>query len=384
MNFFGNLFGGSRKEKTVIGIDIGSSAIKIVQLSKKKGKAVLNTYGAISLGPYANEEVGKATSLSEGKLIVALNDILKEAKTTTKNVGMAISFNSSLMTVIELPSASEVHLKEIIPLEAKKYVPVPLSEVSLDWSVVSKEKEEESAVQSVIPKDQLNPLQSKRSEILKERTKAETIKVLIVAIHNDIIKKFGNIVTGASLIADFFEIEIFSTMRSVLEHDQGPSMIMDVGAASTKLYVVEKGNVLNSHTINRGSQDITASVSRALGISLKEAEILKRTKGLNSRDNMDLYNAIFITLDYVFSETIKILRSYKEKNNKILNKVILVGGGASMRGFAEAATVNLQVEAISGNSFSKVEAPAFVLEILKNNGPEFAVAVGAALRGLEE
>ncbi|MEK7552314.1 MAG: pilus assembly protein PilM [Patescibacteria group bacterium] len=382
MGLFGNLFGGSKKENTVIGIDIGSSAIKVVQLSKKKGKAVLDTYGAISLGPYAGEEVGKATSLSEGKLIMALNDILKEAKTTTKNVGMAISFNSSLMTVIELPSASEVHLKEIIPLEAKKYVPVPLSEVSLDWSVVSKDKDEEK-VEDVDLKDKLNALQSKRSEILKERTKAEVIKVLIVAIHNDIIRKFENIVRGASLLADFFEIEIFSTLRSVLEHDQGPTMIMDVGAASTKLYVVEKGNVLNSHTVSRGSQDITASISRALGISLKEAEILKRTKGLSSREP-DLYNAIFITLDYIFSETSKILKSYKEKNNKILNKVVLVGGGASMKGFAEAATVNLEVEAVSGNSFSKVEAPTFVLEILKNNGPEFAVAVGAALRGLEE
>ena len=159
---------------------------------------------------------------------------------------------------------------------------------------------------------------------------------------------------------------------------------MDVGAASTKLYVVEGGNVLNSHTINRGSQDITASVSRALGISAKEAEILKRTEGLNPKKNADLYNAIFITLDYVFSETVKILQNYKEKNNKVLKQVILVGGGASMKGFAEAATVNLGIEAVPGNSFSKVDAPAFVLEILKNNGPEFAVAVGAALRGLED
>ena len=396
MSFFTNLFGNKKKDKTVIGVDIGSSAIKIVQLSKKKGRAVLDTYGAISLGSYAGEEIGKATNLSQGKLIVALTDILKEAKTTTPNVGMAISFNSSLMTIIELPSASEVHLKEIIPIEAKKYVPVPLSEVSLDWSVLPSTsstardtpdlKDKEEGRTAVVPasKAQLNPTQSKRSEILKERTKSEIIQVLIVAIHNDIIKKFEEIVSGASLIADFFEIEIFSTLRSVLEQDQDSALIMDVGAASTKLYVVEGGNVLNSHTINRGSQDITASVSRALGISAKEAEILKRTEGLNPKKNADLYNAIFITLDYVFSETVKILQNYKEKNNKVLKQVILVGGGASMKGFAEAATVNLGIEAVPGNSFSKVDAPAFVLEILKNNGPEFAVAVGAALRGLED
>src|SRR3989338_11189937 len=78
MSFFTNLFGSKKKDKTVIGVDIGSSAIKIVQLSKKKGRAVLDTYGAISLGSYAGEEIGKATNLSQGKLIVDLTDILKE------------------------------------------------------------------------------------------------------------------------------------------------------------------------------------------------------------------------------------------------------------------------------------------------------------------
>src|SRR3989344_7497262 len=188
MGLFSNLFGSKKKDKTVIGVDIGSSAIKIVQLSKKKGRAVLDTYGAISLGSYAGEEIGKATNLSQGKLIVALTDILKEAKTTTPNVGMAISFNSSLMTIIELPSASEVHLKEIIPIEAKKYVPVPLSEVSLDWSVIPSvdkgqlldPKDKEADQSANTPKEKLSSTQSKRSEILKERTKSEIIKVLIV------------------------------------------------------------------------------------------------------------------------------------------------------------------------------------------------------------
>ena len=184
--------------------------------------------------------------------------------------------------------------------------------------------------------------------------------------------------------ADFFEIEIFSTMRSVLDNNTEPTMIMDIGAASTKLYIVERNNIESSHTINRGAQDITSVVARSLGVSEKEAEILKRTKGLDQREDKNLYDAIFLILDSIFSETNKVLRNYREKNHKDIKKIIMVGGGSAMTGLPEVASVNLQIEVVAGDPFSKVEAPAFVADVLKNTGPEFAVAIGIALRRLSE
>lgn len=381
------MFTGLFKKKgsnTVVGIDIGSSAIKVVQLSEKRGKAVLDTYGALALGPYAGVEIGQATNLPADKIISALTEILKESKVSTNASAISIPFNSTLMTVIELPSASERHLKNIIPIEAKKYVPVPISEVSLDWSILPKDQVESESQTTRNESEKENKEGGAGNDKTEDRAVGEKIKVLIVAIHNDVFGKFKQIIAGAGLESDIFEVEIFSTLRAVLEPTAEPIMIMDVGAASTKLYVVERGNIENSHTINRGSQDITSTISRSLRIPIKEAEIVKRTKGLAFREDKELGGAIFLTLDHIFAETAKVIRNYNAKNNQALNKIILVGGGSSMKGFAEAASANLQVEVLSSDPFSKVEAPVFVSDVLKNTGPEFATAVGVALRYLSE
>lgn len=381
------MFTGLFKKKgsnTVVGIDIGSSAIKVVQLSEKRGKAVLDTYGALALGPYAGVEIGQATNLPADKIISALTEILKESKVSTNASSIAIPFNSTLMTVIELPSASERHLKNIIPIEAKKYVPVPISEVSLDWSILPKDQVESESQTTRNESEKENKEGSAGNDKTEEKAVGEKIKVLIVAIHNDVFGKFKQIIAGAGLESDIFEVEIFSTLRAVLEPTAEPIMIMDVGAASTKLYVVERGNIENSHTINRGSQDITSTISRSLRIPIKEAEIVKRTKGLAFREDKELGGAIFLTLDHIFAETAKVIRNYNSKSSQALNKIILVGGGSSMKGFAEAASANLQVEVLSSDPFSKVEAPVFVSDVLKNTGPEFATAVGVALRYLSE
>src|SRR3989344_3130059 len=131
LNFFSSFF--KKRETSVLGIDIGASAIKIVQLKRKGGKAILETYGALSLGPYAKVEIGRATNLPVETVITALTDILREAKTTTKRGGLAIPFGASLMSIIEMPMVPEKQLAQMIPIEARKYIPVPISEVSLDW-----------------------------------------------------------------------------------------------------------------------------------------------------------------------------------------------------------------------------------------------------------
>src|SRR3989338_6707194 len=132
--FFTKFF--SKGTPVALCIDIGSSAIKIVQLKKKNSQAVLETYGELSLGPYANLGIGQAVSLPMDKIAQALGDLMKEREVnvTTKKCGISIPFASSLMSVIEMPEVSPKQLSVMIPLEARKYIPVPISEVTLDWS----------------------------------------------------------------------------------------------------------------------------------------------------------------------------------------------------------------------------------------------------------
>ena len=367
-NFFSNLLKFNKKGQSVIGLDIGSSSIKMVQLSSKSGHPVLDTYGELALGPYTGKPVGESVSLSQEKIIEAINDMLreKEVNITTNLCGVAIPFASSLMVVIELPTSNKNQLNEMVPLEARKYIPVPISEVTLDWYAIPKDK-------STNQVDETNNESIPKTEIL------------IVALHNDTINRYKDIITKTFLDASFFEIEIFSTMRSVLDQEINPVLIIDMGASTTKLYIVERGILRSSHMINRGSQNITNEISKSLGVSLEDAEYLKREKGIPGEINgIQVKDIMTITLNYIFSQANQVVLAYEKKYNKNVSKVMLVGGGSALKGIVDVAKTNFQTEVIAGDPFGKVIAPAFLEKILKETGPEFAVAVGVALRRLQE
>ncbi len=366
-NFFTKLF--NKQSASVLGVDIGSSSIKIVQISKRNGHAILETYGELALGPYSGKGVGESTNLSTEKIIEAVNDILKEKEVniTTRDCGVAIQFSSSLMTVIDMPVVDKKQLEQMVPIEARKYIPVPISEVTLDWYIIPKEKNTDS------------------SSTENGSDTMQKMEVLIVALHNDTINRYKDIVTKTGLSTSFFEIEIFSTIRSVLDEEVSPIMIIDMGASTTKLYIVEKGVLRLSHMIDRGSHNITDELSKSVGISMEDAEYLKREKGLlGDISGIALKDVASFTLNYIFSEASHVVMAYQKKYNKNVSKVLLVGGGSALKGVVDVAKNIFQTEVVAGDPFSKVVAPAFLEKVLKETGPEFAVAVGIALRKLQE
>ncbi|MFA5838907.1 MAG: type IV pilus assembly protein PilM [Candidatus Paceibacterota bacterium] len=355
-----------KKEKSVLGIDISSSTIKAVQLRRKRGKAILETYGEISLGPYAGVESGRATKLSTEKISEALGDLIRESKITAKECGVAVPLSSSLLKVIKVPAASEKQLKDIIPIEARKYVPVPMTEVLLDWNVIPNEEsysEDDGA------------------------SKPKEIEVMLVAIHKEIINMYQNVLSQNNLESSFFEIELFSTTRSVLSRGIKPVMIFDFGVSTTKLYIVEEGVIKTSHIVNRGSQDLTLALSKSLGISFDEAEDSKRVSGLAGKkedDENGFSESTSAILEYIYSEVERVITDYQTKYNKSISKIVLSGGGVLLKNIVDRTSEKFKIEIELANPFKKVEAPAFLEEILKKAGPEFAIAVGVALRKLEE
>ncbi len=357
---------------SVLGIDIGSSSIKVVQLKKKGGVAVLETYGELALGPYSDLEVGRATNLSTTKLIEALNDILTEANTTTKSCGISIPFSSSLISMMTLPrNIDKNRLSKTIPIEARKYIPVPISEVTLDWFVIP---------------DREDKYISRDSEKEKEESlETKHTNVLLVAIHNETLNKYKELLNQTGLSVSFYEIEIFSTIRALVTQGIEPIMIIDIGAAATKVYIVEFGIVKVSHIINKGSQDITLALSRSMGVSVLAAEKLKREVGLLGTGNeVAIKETILLTLEYIFSESNRVLLNYQRKYNQNISKVLFTGGGSVLNGLLEEVTSRFSTEVFIADPFTKTETPAFLEGILKKVGPEFAVAIGVALRKLQE
>lgn len=362
-SIFSNMF---KKESSVLGIDIGSSAIKVVQIKKKHGRAVLETYGELALGPYANIEVGRSVNLPAEKLIEAIKDILRESKTSTVNCGATLPLSSSLITFISIPPVADKQVRDVVTIEARKYIPVPLDEVLLDYSIIPKEEQ-------YVTEDE------------NSKTEKQNVDVLVVAIHNEYISNYQMIMGGSGLQPGFYEIEIFSSIRAVVDQGISTSMIVDMGSRSTKLYIVERGILRSAHTINKGSQDITLALSRALSVSVSEAENLKRMHGLKGgTEYKELTEIITVNLDYIFYEANAALLNYQKKYQKNISKVILTGGGVLLKGFIDLARVSFQTDVIYGDPFAKLETPAFLADEFRQAGPEFAVAIGAALRRLSE
>ncbi len=360
MPFLDFLF--AKKEKSVLGVDIGSSSLKVVQLRKDHGKAVLETYGELALGPYGGGDVGQATNLSAEQITETLKDLLREAKVTTNNCGISIPFARSLLTLVNLPyRADPKEQKTVIELEARKYIPVPISEVQLDWFIVPK----------------MNPSQPE----VKKTESGETVEVLIVAVHNDELSLLQNVAVGAGLSASFYEIEIFSTIRAVVEEQAKSVMVIDVGAASTKTYVVERGIVALSHSIGTGSQDITRAIAISGNVSIARAEVLKKEEGIGGSGTLGSPELVF---SRIFSEVRRVLMQYEMERKKPITAILFTGGGGVTKELGSYAKSIFSIDVRVADPFIKTEAPAFIRPVLEEIGPEFAVAVGLALRKLEE
>lgn len=347
-----------RDGDSVIGVDIGTSSIKVVQLAERKGSAVLETYGEIALGPYSNAEVGQAVNPPAERVAEALADVLREANVTSKSGGFSVPLSASLINIITLPTKNREDLSSMIPIEARKYIPVPVSEVTLDWFAIPEEEAEFLGAHNA-PK---NP---------------NSTEVLLVAIHNDTLQRFQLITKTGALSAKFFEVEPFSMARAAYEHGTAPVMIIDLGASSTRVYVIEFGIIDVSHTVNRGGQDITLALQKSSSITFEEAETTKRRNGLGQTE------AGQNVLEFIFSEARRIFLTYQRKEGKAISQVVLVGGGAQLSGIQEIASRYFDAKVQLGSPFDRVSAPAFISDVLKSAGPSFSSAVGLALRALQ-
>jgi len=360
-------------DESVIGIDIGSSSIKIVQLRASRGVAVLETYGEISLGPYAKQAIGKMVKLSPEQTAEAIIDLMREANVTARSGGVSIPFSSSLVSVLTLPDVDKDALKRIVPIEARKYIPVQISEVTIDWFVIPREEGEQSAFDQV------------QKEVAKG---PKTQEVLLVAIQNATLRGYQTLTSTAGVNVGFYEIEIFSVIRSVVDHGVAPILVVDIGAATTKIYIVERGVVRLTHLTTIGGQHMTEVLARSMGWEFEKAERIKRERGLvnsaaySTVENEQIKAALLSTLSRIFSEVNRVLLSYGQRYNKNVARIILTGGGASLPGLSGVAKTSLNVEAQIANPFAHTEAPAFLDTVLRDIGPGFAVSIGLALRKL--
>ncbi len=364
----GELF-GTAKSNLAIGVDVGTSSIKVVQLKKEDGRAVLDTYGALALGKYGdNGFVGQVTNLDAETLAKALTDVLTETHITSKQVVVGIPSTSCIIFILQLPAEiDEKDLPTVIPNEAKKFIPVSINDVSLDWYIIP--RREDSGVES---------------RVLTESGGVARMAVLVVATLNETLVKYTELMQKAGLPMESLEIEVFSHIRSVLTRELFPVMIVDIGASKTKLSIIEHGVVEIFRLANKGSQDMTLAVARSLEIPFDRAETLKKENGLiPTPEHPHIPDLLKVHLADIFQEVNATILAYEKRYNKNVGKIIFTGGGAMTRGLIDYAKQSFSTELEIADPFSKVESPVFLQGVLKTTGPEFSVALGLALKQLQ-
>ncbi len=368
-SFLSSIF-GAKKDDIAVGIDVGTSSIKVVQLKKENGRAVLDTYGALALGQYDgnNGAVGQVTNLEPEILAKALTDVLAETHITSKNVVLGLPSVSCIIFILQLPAEIEERdLGTVVPNEAKKFIPVPITDVSLDWYIIP--RREDSGVES---------------RVLAESGGEAKMSVLVVATLNETLVKYTTLMQKAGLPMDALEIEVFSHIRSVLTRELFPVMIIDIGASKTKLSIVEHGVVETFRLVNKGSQDMTLAIAHSLELSFDKAEAIKKEYGLVvSPEHPHVPDLLKVHLADIFQETNATILAYEKRYNKNVGKIIFTGGGAMTKGLLEYAKQSFAAELIIADPFSKVDSPVFLGGVLKTTGPEFSVAVGLALKQLQ-
>lgn len=355
-SFFGT------QEKSILGVDIGSSSIKVVQLRKEKERATLETYGELSLSNYGKVEGGRNVVLVNDKLKEALTDVVRESQVKTTRAVVSIPLKSSFITTMTMPELSQNELKEAITYEARKYIPIPLAETTIDWWVLPPQSVESDASSLGSPQRQF-------------------VNVLLVAVPNEIIEKYKNVFTGAGLKIDAFEIESFALARSIRQ-EGGASMLMDIGASSTKVAIVDNGVVRTAHSINHGGWGLTQALQQSLGLDFERAEALKKEFGIIRRpETQGAVSVLEPLVDALAIETERFVLEWKRKGGRGISKVSLAGGGALLRGIDGVMIKKFGVEVEIINPFAKVIYPSFLEPSLKDIGTAFGNAVGLALRG---
>jgi type IV pilus assembly protein PilM len=243
-----------------VGVDIGSSSTKIVQLSIQDGLVSLDTYGMISNSNYSHVEDGQASFPTVDAASAEVADLMHEIGVLSRRGAVAVPFAESLMQAVELPKRDPEQMKRIIPVESQKYIPIPVNEILLDWYVIP--DEESNAFDATKP---------------RSTTEIHMEKVMLVGLNKTTASKFIAIASRSGLTPEFYEIEAFSALRASLHAKKSPTLVMDFGASSTKIYVVDQHWIMfGARIIPTGGDAITQEIRKKTPMQFAEAEKMKQ------------------------------------------------------------------------------------------------------------
>ncbi len=345
--------------KQLVGLDIGSSAIKLVQLKESKGRYFLQKFGVKPLEP---EVIVDGTVMDEGRVVSAIRELFEEANVKNKHVAISISGHAVIVKKISLPPMPDEELEGQVKLAAEQYIPFDINEVNIDFHV--------------LPPDPSGDAQADMS-------------VILVAAKKDKINELTELVKGAGLTpmimdVDAFAIENMHAISYPMAQDETTALV-NVGASVMNVNIIRGGVSLFTRDIPLGGNRYTEAIQREMGMSYEEAEELKRGGRAGDTGPAQLTNVIDSVNGEVASEIARTVDYFKTSmSNADLDRVLICGGVARIKGLVQQLADRMQVPVEVANPFAEIDTSAsdFDQETLEEMAPLAAVGVGLALRAV--
>jgi type IV pilus assembly protein PilM len=347
-------------EKNLLGLDIGSSCIKAVQVKEARGRYVLQKFAVKPLEPDA---IVDGVVMNGGKVVAAIKALLKEHRIREKKVATSISGHSVIVKKITLPAVPEDEIEPQVKLAAEQYIPFDINDVNLDFHILNPNE----------PADDGEPQMS----------------LLLVAAKKDRVAELTEVVRSAGLTpvvmdVDAFAIENMYDVNYPMPADAVMALV-NIGASVMNANILKGGTCVFTRDISIGGNRYTEAIQNEFGVSYAEAETAKKG-GASARIDRDALDAVLTTVNTeVVSEVVNSIDYFRTTNmDGEISRIILCGGCAQTKGLVEQLSHRLTAQVEVANPFAEIDTSHLRFEpgVLDSLAPLAAVGVGLALRRL--
>ncbi len=344
------------RKKNILGVDLGSRRIKVVELGFENNKPKLVTYGIAEL-----DKSSLSTDVKKNQTVYAssLNQLLIAIHATTNLCVSSLPTLSTFTAMIELPAMPKKELDSAVRWEAKRLIPLPLDKLSLDWHV----------------------LPTVEANATGEKTMT---KVILTAASKEDIDNSVQILRQANLKLMGLDAELSALRRALVTATSEAVLIIDIGANSTCAAIFLKSIPIISHSIDIGAETIDVNIANSLNVNMDRAAQFKHNFGptLDSQFEHPVSKVIKFTIDNLLIKELRpLINSFQENNKTTLDKIIITGGGANFKNLPQYLQKVFSVTTTIGDPWANISYPYDLTSKLQKIGPEMSVAVGLALRG---
>lgn len=349
-----------KKKPAVLGIDISSTTIKLLELSRSGGAYKVESYAVV---PLPTNAVVEKNIVDSDAVANAIQSALLRSKTKLTTAAAAVTGSSVITKIIELDAELDDDAMEAqINLEADQYIPYPLDEVAIDFTVIGP-----------------SPDHADMNEVLLVACRRETVDMRVDALEQ------------AGLTAKVIDIEAHAIERAytiISDHidlagQDNTVAIFDIGATMTTLSVLVDGHSVYTREQLFGGRQLTDEVQRRYGLSQEEAGLAKKQGGLPDDYQSEVLQPF---IDAVVQQLIRALQFFFSSSQyNDVSLVVLAGGVSAMEGLADVVAHKLDTATIVANPFAEMAVSSKVdTESLAKDAPALMIACGLALRSFDD